>query len=270
LVYEKFRYPVADVRGWVKRTVTHAGQDVTVFDLRGTAGGQVTLTGQVFGDGPDRGINLRITGTNVPLDEKLISALPGNDPAPVRQFRPTGRGDFVAEINQQPGVNLCENEFRVEVRDGTVNYTQFPYPLEKVKGRVVVRVQASDPTRPLRPGEEFRPLLDRDELILDGFTAVHAGSIVWLHGSKKPKPGARARLLVLHVGGHNCATDADLRKALAGLKLDSIWTTFEPKGNLTFAADVEVIDRAPPPNRPDDDPPFDPAGDLKLTFNFSG
>ena len=40
VVYEKFRYPVADVRGWVKRTVTHAGQDVTV----GTYTDTVTAT----------------------------------------------------------------------------------------------------------------------------------------------------------------------------------------------------------------------------------
>jgi hypothetical protein len=270
VVYEKFRYPVADVRGWVKRTVTHASQPVTVFDLRGTAGGQVTLQGQVSGDGDDPAVNLRITGTDVPLDDKLVAALPGKYPELVRQFRATARGDFVAEIVEQQGVNLSENEFRIEVRDGTVNYSRFPYPFEKVKGRVVVRTQSTNPARPIRPGEAVRPLPDNDELTLDGFTAVHGGATVWLNGSKRARPGSRDRVLVLHVGGTNCPVDSDLRTALGELKLDSIWTTFDPKASLTFTADVEVLDRAPPPHRPDDDPPFDPAADLKLTFNFSG
>lgn len=39
---------------------------------------------------------------------------------------------------------------------------------------------------------------------------------------------------------------------------------------MTFAADVELLDRAPPLSRPKDDPPVNPATDLKLTFNFSG
>ena len=101
-------------------------------------------------------------------------------------------------------MNLCENEFRIDVSDGTLNYTAFPYPLEKVKGRLVVRTTATDPTRPLRPGEPLRPLPDRDEIVFDGFTAVHAGAAVWLHGSKRPIPDSRDRKLMLHVGGNNC------------------------------------------------------------------
>jgi hypothetical protein len=270
VVYESFRYPVADVRGWVKRTVTHAGQDVTQIDLRGTAGGQVTLTGQLSGPRPDQALNLRLTGTDVPLDEKLIAALPGKYPDIVRQFRATARGDFVAEITQQHGVNLTENEFRIDVRDGTVNYTQFPYPVEKVKGRVVIRSHSTNPARPLRPGEPLRPLPDRDEIVFDGLTGIHAGAAVWLNGAKRPKPGSRDRVLTLHIGGNNCPVDADLRTALRELKLDTVWTTFDPKGTLTFDADLEVLDRAAPPDRPDHDPPFDPASDLKLAFTFSG
>ncbi|MBY0515220.1 MAG: hypothetical protein K2P78_15105, partial [Gemmataceae bacterium] len=268
--YESFKYPVADVRGWVKRTVTHAGQDVLQVDLRGTAGGQVTLTGTLSGPKPDQAVSLRLTGTDLPLDEKLIAALPGKYPDLVRQFRATARGDFVAEITQQQGVNLTENEFRIDVRDGTVNYTQFPYPVEKVRGRVVIRSQSTNPARPVRPGEPLRPLPDRDEIVFDGLTGVHAGAAVWLSGAKRPKPNSRDRLLTLHIGGNNVPTDAALRAAMRELKLDSVWTAFDPRGNLTFTADLDVLDRAAPANRPDHDPPFDAAADLKLTFNFSG
>src|SRR5262249_59139035 len=94
-----------------------------------------------------------------------------------RRFRAAGRGDFVAEITQQPGVNLCENEFRIDVRDATVNHKEFPLLLEKLKGRLVVRTVVSSPDRPVRPGDKSGPP-DRDEIILDSFTAVHAGAPV--------------------------------------------------------------------------------------------
>ena len=269
--YEKFPYPVTDVRGWIKRTVTHTGDDDTRIDLQGTAGGQpITIKGQVFGDGDDPFIDLRIAGNNVPIDERLFSALPGNYPALVRQLGATGRGDFVAEIKQKLGENLSQNEFRLDVRDGTMHYVHFPYKLEKVKGSMVARIAASNPVRPVRPGgPRFAPT-DRDELVLSDFTATHAGGTVWLHGSKRGIPGTPDRRLELRIGGNNCAIDDELRAALKKLKLDTMWNALSPRGTLTFNAVVDVLDRGPAPARPDFDPPFDPATDLRLTFQFYG
>jgi len=300
-LYEKFRYPVAEVRGWVRRTLTSSGQDSTLLKLHGMAGGQpISIEGQVYGDDDDPAVNLRIAGTNVPLDETFISALPGRYPSLVRQFHVGGRGDFVAEIRQPLGVNLLENSFTIDLRDATVNYSQFPYPLEKVKGRVIVRTTATDAQRPMRPGEEVRKMPDRDEFMLQEFSGVHAGGTIQLHGSKRPIPHSVDKKLMLHIHGNACPVDADLRRALAAIKLDSVWTTFSPTGKLTFSTDVEILDRgaaqpeplvraqepsdknAPaivsaPANAPGAEPrpltpevPFDPITDLKLSFNFYG
>src|SRR5262249_15470199 len=154
VAYEKFRYPVTKLRGKVKRTVVNGGPPSSDFDLVGMAGGQpITITGKVEGDGDDPGIDLRIAGANVPLDETLVKAFPHKYAEMVRKFRATGRGDFIAKIVQQPGVNLCENEFQVDIREGSLKHEEFPYPLEKVKGRLVIRNTVSSPSRGLRPGE---------------------------------------------------------------------------------------------------------------------
>lgn len=274
-VYEKFKYPIADVRGRIKRTDTPAGPPVTGIDLVGTAGGQlVTIKGTVTGDGDDPGISLRVIGENFPLDETLVKAFPPKYAELVRRFRATGRGGFVAEIVQQPGVNLCENEFRVDVREATVNHAEFPFPLEKVKGRLVVRTTAVDPARPVRPGEPPGPPPSRDEIVLDGFTAVHAGASVWLNGSKRPIPNGRDEKLTLHVGGNNVPVGADAKAALAAVGVEAVWNRFNPSGRVTFTADLEVIDRATPPATPGGlpapEPKIDPTTDLKLTFDFSG
>ena len=76
MMYEKFRYPISDVRGKIKKTTTHAGGESTTIDLRGTAAGQlITVTGRIDGDGPDPAVSVRVRGDNVPLDEHLYAAL---------------------------------------------------------------------------------------------------------------------------------------------------------------------------------------------------
>jgi hypothetical protein len=263
LMYEKFRYPLTDVRGLLKRVTTHAGEEAVTLDLVGTASGQfVTIKGRADGPGPDPAVNLTVTGLNAPLNDDLVNALPPKFATMVRQFRASGRGDFVAKITQQAGVNLLENEFRIDIKDAKINFTRFPYPVEQVKGRVVVRTTMTDPARPVRPGEPLAPLPDRDELILDGITAVHAGAQVWLNGAKRPLPDSRDRKLVLKLGGTNLPVGADMRAALAAVRVESGWDALAPSGKLTFNADVEILDRAGPADRPDDEPPFDPVSDL--------
>ena len=75
---------------------------------------------------------------------------------------------------------------------------------------------------------------------------------------------------ILHIGGNNCPANEDLKSALGALKLSSMWSSFAPNGNLTFSADMEILDRGPSPANPEYDPPFRAASDLKFTFNFSG
>lgn len=269
VIYEKFKYPVTEVQGSVKKTMAPGEPPHITVDLRGKAAGQpITLNGKVVGDGPDPAIDLRLAGINLPLDDSLIAALPGKYPELIREFHAAGRADLTAKLVQQAGVNLCENEFRVEVHDARMNYSEFPYPIEKVKGTIVVRATATDPKRPPRPGEPIPPPGDQDELILDGFTGEHAGASLSLSGGKRAVPGSNDRKLMLHIAGNGCPADADLKAALGALKLNDIWTAFSPRGTLTFSSDLEILDRGPLPGHPDVDPPFNAAADLKLTFHL--
>ncbi|MCS7270264.1 MAG: hypothetical protein NZ703_04200, partial [Gemmataceae bacterium] len=271
ITYDKFRYPLQDLRGSIRQTLLPARPPQTVIDLVASAAGHpITLKGSVWGEGPDPGIHLRLSGTNVPLTDSLISAFPPKYGTLIRRFHAQGYGDFVAEITQAAGVNRLSSEFRIEIREGRCCYEGFPYPLEKIRGRLVVRVVDTDPSRPQRPGEPLRPPPDEDELVLDGFTAVHAGAPVWLHGQKRPLPGSRDRLLTLRMGGTHCPLDDDLRRALAALRLEGVWAVFAPRGRWSFTADVQILDRAPVSLQEVEDPPFQPATDLKLTLQLAG
>lgn len=295
VVYDKFRYPLTDVTGLVRHTVTPAGEDAAI-DLTGTAAGQrVDVKGTLRGPGPDPFIALKVTGNNIPIDERLFDALPSRKHAAfVRSLAPTGRGDFVVDVKQQAGVNLLENTFRLTVRDGTLNYKAFPYALDDVRGKINIFVTTNDPARPVRPGEPVAPLPETDRIELREVSARHGGGTVWMKGDNDPLPATGDRKLTLSVWGKDCPIDENFRDALAAMRLGAAWDVLKPRGKLSFAVDLDLIDRgragaarrgvgpAVAPRlpsaaeqltalaRPTTLAAFDPATDLKLAMAFEG
>ena len=290
--YEKFRYPISDLAGSVKKVVASDGTDEFRIDVTGTAGGRrVSMTGKVAGEGPDPFISLKIAGNDIPIDDKLMAALPGNYPVSLGKLRGKARGDFNINIRQPFGVNRSENTFSIRVFDGSVNYTHFPLPVKQVRGNISIRVTAKDAKRPLRPGLAIVAEDDTDRVELRNFEAVHDGGRFWISGENEGVPGTTDRKLTLRVQGENCPIDADFKAALREIKLDSTIKTFNPRGDLTFGADVEIWDRSgrttPAERLPDvapiavpgaapvvallpAGPPFNPATDMRLSFNFKG
>ena len=275
VAYEKFRYPLEDLSGWVRKVTTSEGDDEFRVQLTGSAGGRrVEITGRVGTEEPDPLIDLKIAGTDIPIDARLFAALPPKYADALGKLRAVARADFVALIRQPPHVNRCENTFTLQVYDGAVNYHHFPYPIEKVRGRVVVNVVGITPTRPAGPGS-----VD-DTVRLYDFEGVHAGGRLWLpSGGIDPIPGTKDRKFTLRLQGENCPIDADLRTAVAALRIDGAWEAFAPRGHVTFGADVEITDRQrpDPPAGPlrvsatlPGEPPFDPVTDLRLALNFRG
>jgi hypothetical protein len=274
VAYEKFRYPVRDLSGWVRLVTASDGTDEFRVQLTGTAGGRlVEISGRVGTEEPDPLIDLKIAGTDVPIDDRLFNALPPDYSAALVKLRATARANFTALIRQPANVNRCQNTFHVQVYDGSVNYVHFPYPVERVRGRAVISVVGISPDRPAGPGPA------EDTVRLYDFEGVHADGRLWLtSGGIDPIPGTRDRKFTLRLQGENCPLDADLRAATAALKLNEMWEAFAPRGRVTFGADVEIIDRAAPePAAPlqvaatlPGEPPFDPTTDLRLTLNFKG
>ncbi|MGL6094878.1 MAG: hypothetical protein ACRC7O_03615, partial [Fimbriiglobus sp.] len=284
IVYEKFRYPVDDLSGRLVHVAAADGSDELRIELTGSAGGRrIDIAGSVAGDGPDPKIRLRIAGTDVPIDDRLFDAMKPRSAVALKKMRMAGRGDFVADIRQDWNVNRCDNTFRVRVTGGTVNYVHFPYRLTDVTGDVVVRVNAFDPARPLHPGGAVTPVPDTDTVELRRFEAKHGTGRVWLSGDNVPVPNTPDRKMILHVQGFECPVDDDLRAAMTAMKIGDGWNAFQPTGQATFGADIEVLDRDANANAPEPPgnitlvtaaaaagPPFDPVSDLKMVVHFRG
>lgn len=293
--HDKFRYPLTDVSGTIRQIATPDGEEAKL-DLTGLAGGQrVDLAGTVRGAGPDPAIALKISGTGLPIDDALAEALPHRKHAELlRGLRASGRADFVVEAKQEAGRNLIETIIRLDVHDVSINFKAFPYPLDRLRGKINLFVTLNDSDRPIKPGEPIAPLPETDRIELRDVTARHGTGTVWMKGDNLPIPNTRDRRLSLSIWGKDCPIDDRFREALAALKLDLVNEVLKPEGALTFAVDVQAIDRfdrskpvrtagprtvasgvgaygqlvalAKAPAAIE----FDPSTDLTLAFNFEG
>jgi hypothetical protein len=269
--YAKFRYPVSDLSGWLKKTVAQDGTDEMIVQISGKAKDRnIDLRGRTAGSGEDPFIDLRVSGDDIPIDDALFNALPREKyRASLRKLGANGRGNFVATIHQDLNRNYCESKFAVTVTDGTIRYALFPYPLEKVKGEVLIDVTTVTETRTERPGEPIRPLPDTDVYEIRHLTARHSGGELWLDGVNKASANGIDRTTHLSVKGKECPLDASFQTALESIKLAGVQKAVTPTGAITFGIEADVLDRvSPDPAKPD--PAFDPSNDLKLTINFRG
>jgi hypothetical protein len=269
--YEKFRYPVTDLSGTLRKTVAQDGTDEMAVQLTGKAGGRVIdLRGRTAGSGEDPFIDLRVSGDDLPIDAVLFAALPKEKyRTALKKLGATGRGNFAVTIRQDLNCNLCESTFELTVTNGTMTYALFPYPLEQVRGNVFLSITSAAANRPVNPGEPIRPLPDTDRYEIKSLTARHGPGTIWLEGVNVVAENGRDRKLRLGIKGKNCPLDEAFFKALEPIRLTSVSRTFAPTGSITFGIDAEVVDHIPQ-DATSPDPPFDPATDLKLTMNFRG
>jgi hypothetical protein len=290
--YEHFRYAITELTGSVKHVSAGAvagGQRTQATDefrvnVTATAGGQrIAITGRVAGGGPDSLVDLTITGAAIPIDAKLIAALPPKYAAELGKLRATARANFDIAVRREPGVNRLETTYKISCYNGQVNYAQFPYPLRQVRGDIHIVINVRDPSRPLRPGLPLTVVPDRDRVELRNFEAVHDGGRLWVSGLSAAVPDTPDRKLTLKVQGQNCPIDADFKAALQAVGAGDLVAALAPRGDLSFGADFEVWERGkktappPPPDQPiataaflPAEPPFDPAKDLNVTFHFRG
>ena len=281
IAYEKFRYPVQELRGSVKRVTTPDGADEYIVGLDGLASGRpVQLTGRVGVAGIDPAIDLKLTGLDFPIDQKLMAAMPAKYAQDLARLNFTGRADFTADIVQAQGVDRCETAIRVRVYSGSVHAEQFPYPLTGVAGQIAIRVAASS-ERALRYG----PRVDTDRVELRDFRASHAGGLLRFSATDEAVPNSPDRRRVLDLVGENLPLDADFRAALAAMGANQAWDALRPSGALTLSAHVEIANRAAPALTPvtmltqnpslvtpteQTPPPFDPSQDLTVMAGFRG
>jgi AsmA-like C-terminal region len=115
--------------------------DAELAPLAGCAAGNVDAALQQKSSTAPHALGfLELSGSQIPLDEQLLAALPPKAEQLVRSLRPQGAVDFRfrAEWNDpaQPRAEVTQD---ITLKDCVIFYDQFPYPLRHVAGRVTQR-----------------------------------------------------------------------------------------------------------------------------------
>ena len=131
----KFPYPLHHITGTIERTEASDHPDHFRFDLAGYGGNRpLTFKGTAEGEKPIAAIDFEIAASNVPLDERLLRALPTRQQALASQFHAEGLADIKAYIKRDYGSHNFANRYVVSVHDAALDYDVFPYRLQQVSG----------------------------------------------------------------------------------------------------------------------------------------
>jgi hypothetical protein len=237
-----FAYPVERVTGTIESEFTSSRAHRTKVDLLGSASSQpVTLKGTVEGDKATGPVVLDLAADNVPLDNKLLSALSEKYKKLAEEFHPAGLGDFRVSLRREPGHEHMANRFVVTFHDSSVKYNLFPLALEGLRG--VLDIQP-------------------DHWECRGVRGKHNGGEISVEGRSYKRTGpnepaqfpavvqASAKAVAqdrirLTIRGKDVALDKDFVEALTKSELpcrpalQKTWEILRPSGQLNFAAEVD-------------------------------
>lgn len=155
--FEGFRYPIEDVTGSL--TIDrYSDRDESIrVDLAGRGSDRpVVVRGSILGDKAGE-VDLVVAADDVPIDRKLMKALPDKSRELARTFLPAGSRDLGNRdlgnseqlhghtapaglanikvfIRRARGQERFANRYLIYFHDTSLKYDIFPYPLEKVTG----------------------------------------------------------------------------------------------------------------------------------------
>lgn len=191
--YEGFPYPIGNVRG----TLEMLDDQWTFRDLTGTNDtGQLTCEGSLVPTPQGNHLSLRLTGTNVPMEEELRNALGPAVQRAWNDFKPQGRVDLEeAKIDFLPGQEKFNVELRVRPRseNASISPVYFPYRLEKLRGLLWYR---------------------NGEVTLEEFYGEHGNARLWAAGKGTFQPDGSWRFQFDGLRADRLRMDRELAQAL--------------------------------------------------------
>ncbi len=278
-IYEEYPCPINQLRGKLEQNCCQDAADRLTIDLTGTIADQlVRIEGRIEGNDPTMNVDVRIHANGLPLDhQELIDGLPKPYPSWVRRLHPSGIVDLDIHIEQNDEIrkNYGEKEFNncfiITIRNGTLDYDEFPFPLQQVHGALIIRSQPPYPTR-LPPSEGMRKVPDTAApdvglIELKEFQASHGKSRFRFNGRKEPTTGGA--VLTMKIEGDEVDFDTDLYKALARFQFDDLLRIFTPQGSMNCILQARLLQRTNPVV-PTEKLPFNAANDLELNLAFAG
>lgn len=213
---DKFCYRVTDGSGTMHYQLREDGQGTTLdIDLMAYGGGQpLKIVGQVFDPAPGARGWAEITGQNVEIEQRMISALPDKTREVIQSLHPEGRFNLNWRLERhQAGDEELRKSLRLELVETRINYESFPYPLSGIRGLI------------LAEGDHWT----FQDLVSGGTHSVQCRGYL--------RPALAGKELSLQFTGQQIPLDGDLKQAVpAGVA--QAWEELRPRGLIDLTADV--------------------------------
>ena len=160
--------------------------------------------------------HVEVRGRDIPIDERLLAAMPARGADILERLHADGAFDFVFRQDRSPKFPKGHfNSLDIRLRDCTIKDVSFPYPLTNVQGAVQMA------------GENWS---------LTEITGRNDTGIVHCSGYLDRSAGGQG-VLTLELAGSEVVLDQELRDALpAGI--GRFWDDLAPRGKADFIATV--------------------------------
>ncbi len=210
--HHKFPYRLERAQGRVELK-----SNLLTIDLKGfTEGEQVRVLGQYRNPGAQAIGWLNVRGDNIRLDEKLFLALNDNCRRIVRSLNPRGTFNVSFDVwHGEESPPKVHKRVVVSLNRCSLRYNQFPYPLDNIRGTIVV---------------------DDDVWEFKDLEGTNDTGVVKCRGRLVPGPAGHD--LTLAFFGTGLALEDELRDALAvqSAAAARFWRDLRPRGMMNVDA----------------------------------
>ena len=212
--YDKFPYPLVRTTG----AITLAGNHLSLDLVAHTTSRPVTIKAELDNPGP-RGTGwIDVRGENLRVDERVILALPAKGREVVSSLKPAGTVDVAwYGWRKDPDVEKLHSRLDLTLRDCSIRYDKFAYPLSGISGTVKA---------------------ENDHWSLIELTGKNDSGTVTCNGTLT-SPSAGRELTLVFVG-QDVPLEDELRDALPE-HARGIWNDLKPQGRIDLTANVRKV-----------------------------
>ncbi len=216
--YEKFRYPINKLTG----TMHFSNDNLQLKNLVGQNGNaELTINGNVRKINTNKPVvKVKISAKNVPIDDKLISALPPQPAKIIRDCQLRGITDLQGTLHTSEQ-NKLTYKFLCQLKNITLCYKDFPYRIDYLTGQLTITPKT---------------------VTIDGAFARTGGKNLRAKG--QIDLGENSQRISLKISADNIPIDSQLYKALTPAQ-QRIWKAITPSGTIKVRADLKRIKNQP-------------------------
>ena len=208
--YNRFPYRAEHATGTL-----NLKDNLLTLDLQALASGQeINIDGHVNNPGIDFTGWVRVNGANLPIDEKLLTAMPEKQGEIVRSLSASGTFNFGLRLKRDTSQQRVNQELLVELNRCAMRYNKFPYPLRNITGTL---------------------RMENGRWTFDDLKGSNGSGTIWCRGSFTPADSGGD--LNLNFAAVSVSLEEELRDALP-VNSHRIWNDLKPRGTIDLESRV--------------------------------